>query len=202
MPTSKNVDQIYISNPSTTLGSNDLLYVGKSPYSTNDDSAIKYDDLKNQLQSNILVDASQVNVLFTPSNYNPTSSNVEGNLEGIDAQFALIPQGVSWRRVNLAGTITLGNNNALIACTFGTTTFKLPATAAIGDTFKVFGGSAPGWSIAQNAGQIIHVGSFSTTTGVTGSISSTNQYDSLTISCINTDNEFTAYSLQGLPNIV
>lgn len=59
---SKNIDQIYIANPSTTLGNNDLLYTGKSPYGAGNDSAIKYSDLLKQINSNIGVASTSVYV--------------------------------------------------------------------------------------------------------------------------------------------
>jgi hypothetical protein len=42
---------------------------------------------------------------------------------------------------------------------------------------------AGGWKIAQNALQKIHFGNQNTTTGVTGYLSSSNQYDSLKLIC-------------------
>lgn len=46
---SKNIDQVYVANPSTTLGNNDLLYAGQSPYGAGNDTAIKYSDLAAQI---------------------------------------------------------------------------------------------------------------------------------------------------------
>ena len=46
---SKNIDQIYTTNPITTNAPDDLLYVGQSPYGTGDDAAIKYSDFESQL---------------------------------------------------------------------------------------------------------------------------------------------------------
>jgi len=41
----QNIDQIYTVNPSTTVGANDLFYLGISPYGPTDDSAIKWSNL-------------------------------------------------------------------------------------------------------------------------------------------------------------
>jgi len=71
----------------------------------------------------------------------------------------------------------VANNAALV-------TLTLPSTAAVGDSVQVFGLGAGGWTIAQNAGQLIHFGSQVTTTGTGGSLSSTNQYDNVTLVCI------------------
>lgn len=69
-------------------------------------------------------------------------------------------------------------NNAVLV------TLTLPSTAKAGTEIEVSGLGAGGWSIAQNASQIIHNGSFATTTGVGGSLSSTNRYDSVTLRCV------------------
>lgn len=68
-------------------------------------------------------------------------------------------------------------------------TFTLPSTAAIGDSVQVLGKGTGLWTIAQNSGQTIHFGSLNTTTGATGTLSSTLQYDCVRLRCItaNTD---------------
>ncbi len=90
---------------------------------------------------------------------------------------------------SLAWTVVTGTTQALVANNgyfannAGLVTLTLPATAAVGDTFRVAGLGAGGWLIAQNASQLIHVGSAVTTTGITGSIASTNQYDAIMFVC-------------------
>ncbi len=71
-------------------------------------------------------------------------------------------------------TITVANGATLM-------TIPLPATAADGDTFQVSGVGAGGWLISQAAGQEIIFGNTATTTGVTGSLASANQYDDVTL---------------------
>lgn len=56
-------------------------------------------------------------------------------------------------------------------------TLTLPATAPQGSVIKIVGSSAGGWRVAQNANQKIRLASNSTTTGVGGSVSSTNIND-------------------------
>jgi hypothetical protein len=63
-------------------------------------------------------------------------------------------------------------------------TLTLPATAAFGTAITIVGLGSGGWKIAQNASQIIHVGSSATTTGVGGSLASTNRYDSIDLVCV------------------
>lgn len=121
---------------------------------------------------------------------------------------ATLTAGVGINITNGAGTITIDANNGAmdwtevtgtsqamsvdngyIANNAGLVTLTLPATSVIGDVIKVNGKGAGGWSVAQNAGQTIHFLSQDTTTGVTGSIASTTQYDCITLRCItaNTD---------------
>ena len=43
---SKNIQQIYVANPTTTVAATDLFYLGRSPYNTTDDFAITGANLK------------------------------------------------------------------------------------------------------------------------------------------------------------
>jgi len=65
----------------------------------------------------------------------------------------------------------------------------LPATAAVGSVIRVVGLGSQGWSIAQNAGQTIHIVAASSTTGTGGSVASIERYDSIDLVCVvaNTD---------------
>jgi hypothetical protein len=49
----RNLKQVYDDNPSSTLEDDDLLYSFQSPYGANDDTGIKYGDLKTQLQDDL-----------------------------------------------------------------------------------------------------------------------------------------------------
>lgn len=124
-------------------------------------------------------------------------------------------------------SVTLGSNTITIAATTGTTnvnqntssatlaagsryatnngaslvTYTIPAGAAVGDTYIVVGGSSGGWTIAQPASVTCHIGTSTTTTGVGGSIASSNQYDCCTVTCV-ASNVFTVYGIQGELTIV
>ena len=95
-------------------------------------------------------------------------------------------------------TQVLVANNGYIANNAGTTVFTLPATAAVGDTFRVTGkNNATGWSVAQNASQTIYFGTVATTTGVAGSLASTATRDAIEIVCVTTNNDFQVISSIG-----
>lgn len=72
----------------------------------------------------------------------------------------------------------------------------MPSTAAVGSEIKLMGLGAAGWQIAQPAGVNIQVGEQSTTSGTGGSLSSTNQYDSIYLICIVAN---TTWSVLGAP---
>ncbi len=61
------------------------------------------------------------------------------------------------------------------------TTYTLPLSFNVNDTVELVGFGAGGWTITQNAGQTIHSPSGSTTIGITGSLSSTNPYNSVVL---------------------
>jgi hypothetical protein len=85
--------------------------------------------------------------------------------------------GITW--TDVTGTsATMAVNNGYLADNAGLVTLTLPSTAVQFSVISVGGFGAGGWKIAQNANQSIQFGSAAaTTTGVTGSLASTNRYD-------------------------
>lgn len=70
---SKNIDQVYIANPSTSVPDDALFYLGLFPYGTNNDSAINKQNLyKNIKNSNAVVFS---NVLYIANNGNDTTGD-------------------------------------------------------------------------------------------------------------------------------
>ena len=90
--------------------------------------------------------------------------------------------GIGW--TNVTGTTQAGAaDSGYVSANASLVTITLPATAAFGTAFSIIGSGAGGWKIAQNAGQNIQVGNLSSTVGVTGSVASTNQFDSIDLLC-------------------
>jgi hypothetical protein len=110
--------------------------------------------------------------------------------------------GYTWTEVT--GTSqAMAINNAYIANNAALVTLTLPATAAVGSSQMVQGKGAGGWRIAQNSGQTIRFGNASTTTGVGGSLSSTNRYDSIELVCITANTEWAVLTgPQGIIDLV
>lgn len=110
--------------------------------------------------------------------------------------------GFSWSTVTGA-TQAISVENGYVANRGAGVTFTLPATAVVGDQFRIMGLAAGGgWTIAQNASQLIQLGSSVTTTGTGGSLASTNAGDSVLVTCIATNNNWSVADVIGNLTVV
>lgn len=105
---------------------------------------------------------------------------------------------INW--VNAGGNTTMSNNTYYLNQGASASTFTLPTTAAVGSRIRVQGGISPGWTIVLNSGQKIQCG-INTTTTTTGSVASTNQYDTIEITCIVANTTFSAALMTGNLNV-
>jgi hypothetical protein len=103
---------------------------------------------------------------------------------------------LGWVEVTL-GMAMMTANYGYITNNAGQVSLLMPATAAQGTVIRVTGKGAGGWKIAQQAGQTIYFGVVTTTTGVGGYLSSTQQRDSIEIVCITANTEWNVLSIQG-----
>ncbi len=78
----------------------------------------------------------------------------------------------------------MANNGYITTSSSGLVSLSLPSVSVVGQPLSVAGMGSSGWEITQGTGQIVHVGSSPTTSGTGGSISSSNQYDSINLLCI------------------
>jgi hypothetical protein len=151
----------------------------------------------------------------------PTNGQLIIGSTGADPVLAILTDGAGINITEGAGSITISSTisgltwveetgtsrsaavgEGVITNNAGLCTVTIPTTAAVGDVLAVAGSGAGGWSIAQNASEIIHFGSTNTTTGVGGSIASTNRYDSIELVCIVANTEWTVRSSLGNHTIV
>jgi hypothetical protein len=95
----------------------------------------------------------------------------------------------------LAGASYIADNAALL-------TFTLPAVAPQGSTLQVVGNGAGGWTIHQNAGQVINFNAASTTVGVGGSLSSSNRYNCVELMCTIANTAWTVMNNEGTLTVV
>lgn len=86
-------------------------------------------------------------------------------------------------------------NNGYIISNASQTTVTIPSTAAEGSVFAVQGKGAGGWILRMNTGQTCHFGN--TATSSAGSLTNTNQWDSVTIVCVTANTTFAVTSAIG-----
>jgi len=146
----------------------------------------------------------------------PASGELLIGSVGADPVLATLTAGVGITVTNGAGTITIDStgggitwneetgtsatmavNTGTIANNAALVTLTLPSTSAIGDILRVTGKGAGGVRIAQNAGETIYFGTFTTTTGVGGSLTSTETRDSIELVCITANDEWNVISSIG-----
>lgn len=94
-------------------------------------------------------------------------------------------------------TQAIAINNTYVPNNASLCTLTLPAVAAVGSIVEIVGLGAGGWLIAQNASQLVHFGTATSTTGVGGSIASVNRYDAIKLKCVVANNEWVVVSSQG-----
>ena len=110
--------------------------------------------------------------------------------------FIVSATGVTWNSVS-GITQAMVNGNGYVPTNVLLTTFTLPVTIPFGERLRISGLGLGGWIIANNAGQLVHMGNTATTTGIAGSIASTNRYDSIELLCVVANLEFVALSSIG-----
>ena len=110
--------------------------------------------------------------------------------------------GITWNNVT-SSTQALAINNGYISNDGATLiTMTLPSTAAIGSVIQIQGAGSGLFTVAQNASQVIHFNEVATTTGTGGSISSTSQFDSLTLICVTANTTWAVNQSQGNLSVV
>jgi hypothetical protein len=135
-----------------------------------------------------------------------SGTNTLGKLAaGSTNQVLTIVGGVpSWQAPGALITTTItadqvaANNNAYINNKITTQlVLTLPTTAAVGAFIEVNGKNSPGFRIAQNISQMIHVGGTTTTTGTGGYLNSNEQWDVICVTCIVANLEWSVTYSQG-----
>lgn len=86
-------------------------------------------------------------------------------------------------------------NQGYIISNASQTTVTLPATAAEGSVFAIAGKGAAGWILQMNTGQTCHFGSSASSSA--GTLTSTNQWDSVQIVCVTANTTFAVTSVIG-----
>lgn len=104
--------------------------------------------------------------------------------------------GITWS-TETGATAALAADHGYVMDRGTAITATLPASCALYKTIKIVGKGAGLTIIAQNANQMIHHTTGTTTTGVGGSLTAIGQYDCIELTCTVADLEFTATSITG-----
>lgn len=129
--------------------------------------------------------------MTTPSLvYNPFTNNFDYAEQGGGGGTPYPGGVIAW--TDVGGTSqAMAANNGYTANNLSLVTFTLPASCGYGKIFRIVGKGLGLWRIAQNAGQTMHFGNLDTTTGASGYIESTQQYDAIELLCTVEDTDFT-----------
>lgn len=100
----------------------------------------------------------------------------------------------SWNDVSGTTQAAAGNNGYIIS-NAGQTTVTIAAVVTEGSIVAVAGKGAAGWILQANTGQTIHYGNVATSSA--GSLTSTNQWDSVTVLCVTANTTFAVIASQG-----
>lgn len=114
---------------------------------------------------------------------------------------AVTTGGIVWSR-EAGAAVAAAVNHGYVNTNAGLTTITLPAAAALGTIIEIMGEGAGGWTVAQNGGQNIQYGNASTTIGAGGSLSSSNQYDTVCLKCRVANTTWSVVSSVGVLNVV
>jgi hypothetical protein len=108
--------------------------------------------------------------------------------------------GLVWNSIGTSQTLVIDNG---YFCTSGAAlSLLLPATSVVGESIVIYLDGATQFSVTQNAGQSIRLGNQVTTVGVGGSLSSTQQGDSVTLICKEDDVSWAVLGSHGNLTIV
>ena len=105
--------------------------------------------------------------------------------------------GLSWTEVVVVGPTAMTVDTGFIANNGATVGLLLPLTAALGSVIQIVGKGAGGFQLTQNAGQTTHLVGSSTTTGVGGTIDSSEAGATLAMVCITADTDWRIFSSTG-----
>jgi hypothetical protein len=154
---------------------------------------------------------SAANVLsVTSSNGSPTTTTINavtggsysngtitlsgtGSVNG--TQITGLSTGITWNNATTTQSASVSNGYVGTATTL--TTITLPSTAAFGSIIEVVGTGTGLWRISQNANQFINFGIVGTTTGTSGYLSATSQYDCVKLLCTSANTAFVVTSAIG-----
>lgn len=108
---------------------------------------------------------------------------------------------LTWQAISANQTLVVEHGYICIS-PGGALSLALPAVSALGDVLEVTLDGSTSWTITQSAGQQIRIGNTATTAGVGGSLTSTQQGDSIRMVCSVANLKWNVVSSMGNPTVV
>jgi hypothetical protein len=201
---SQNIFQVFTGNPASSMVGTDLFYLGRSPYNATDDFAITWTNVMTSIteiggQNITLGGAFTTAAAFTTSGAFAVTQTYTGvtNVTFPTSGTLATTSQLNFPTYNdVPGTTQAAAvNNGYIISNAAQTTVTLPATSPEGSIVAVQGKGAAGWILAANTGQVIHFGNQATS--ATGSLTSTNQWDTVEVVCVTANTTWAVKSAVG-----
>lgn len=126
---------------------------------------------------------------------------VSGNAGTNTLTISFAGTGETWSAITASQGLVV-NNGYFCISPGGALVLTLPVAASIGDIIDISLDGATSFQVAQNAGQSIRLGSSVTTVGVTGSLTTLQQGNSLRLVCSVSNNKWNVLSSVGSFTIV
>ena len=104
--------------------------------------------------------------------------------------------GMTWNRISSSQTLAV-NNGYFCVAPGGALSLLLPPVSVLGDEIEITIDGAASFTVTQGAGQTIKLGNQTTTPGIGGSISSTQQGDTIRMVCKVNNLEWNILSMMG-----
>ena len=111
-----------------------------------------------------------------------------------------ITSGKAWTAISASQTLAVNNGYACIS-PGGALSLALPAVSDVGSIIEITLDGSTRFVVTQGAGQQIRIGNLSTTAGVAGSLTSTQQGDSIRMVCSVANLKWNVLSSMGNPII-
>jgi hypothetical protein len=120
---------------------------------------------------------------------------------GSGSTITITSAGTPWTNISTSQPLFVSNGYFCVS-PGGALSLSLPATSAVGAIIEVALAGATSFTITQGAGQQISLGNASTTAGVGGSLTSTQQGDTVRIVCRTANLLWVVMSGMGNPTII
>lgn len=117
----------------------------------------------------------------------------------IFATAGVVPGVLKWQTITANQTLVVDNGYIV---TSGSLSLALPASSNVGDQISIMVSGGTGFSITQAAGQQIRLNNQQTTSGTGGSLSSTNNGNTVTMICDTASTHWTVLNAMGSLTVV